>query len=209
MENIISALISRGLVRDTSGSGASRIESPYGGKWFRVVLVLIAWVVMSPILIHHDFSGINIFALPVVTVIAAMIWPIGGIKAMAWVFALHALNSVAEPIARIATGYEYDPFGGYRVQHIVLFSSFAVGNAIVVGLVSYWRLRRLARKAELKPAVDVNTTSADVRHSHSGKRPTEPDFVGQLGKLAELHEKGDITDEEYQQAKERVLKRAE
>src|SRR5262245_6925038 len=105
MENIVAALISAAsaivvalisrmpATRTATGEYVPRLKGASHGKWVAAIFVLAAWLVISPIAIHHDFPGFNAFALPVLTVIVAAVWPVNGWEAAAWVLALHALNS--------------------------------------------------------------------------------------------------------------------
>jgi hypothetical protein len=218
MENIINALISAAAAiivaligRKTAGAKAkpqdSEIRSSNHIRWLVAMLLLAGWLIVSPIAIHHDFPIPNMFGLIVVTVIISAVWPIGAMKAAAWVFSLHALNSVCEPFARIVSGYKYasSAFSGYRLRSILITLAVVIANAALVGWISQWRLRMsFKRKADGASGVTGTRHFTDRSDSH-GIAVANPDFVHQLERLAKLHKEGGISDEEYRKAKRKIL----
>ena len=216
MDNIVSALISAtaavivALIGRTPSRTATRLEirqlRPAGyRKWITAMAILAAWVILSPIAIHHDLPAANIVTLFIVTVIAGAVWPILGMQAAAWVLALHALNSVAEPVARMATGYEYNPFGGYDFQGIVIMTALGVVNAVAVGCLCRWRLGKVGRAKVAAAPLSSGQDGIHERATDGQGQVTDADFVQQLEKLSKLREAGAISDEEFRQAKKRIL----
>jgi len=113
---IVVAFICRIPGRTATGERVPRLKASCHGKCIVAMFALAAWVVISPIAIHHDFPGFNTFALPVLTVVVAAIWPVNGWEAAAWMLGLHALNFVAEPIVRMVSPRALDrshPFAGH------------------------------------------------------------------------------------------------
>jgi hypothetical protein len=220
MESIISALISaaaaiavafisRTPTKTATGSYIPRLQGSSHGKWVGAMFLLASWLIISPIAIHHDFPGINGFALLALTAIVAAIWPINGWEAAAWVFGLHALNSVAEPIARLASHYQYPAFGGYTLKGLFFVAALASANALVVALLSQWRL-----KTSLGIAVRTTVGVAPIGEGPSSTTTSEPthnasanglDLSLQLERLAKLRASGELSEAEFLKAKKKIL----
>src|SRR5262249_52761491 len=143
------------------------------------------------------------------TAIVALVFPISGWEAAAWIFALHALNSVAEPISRIAERNPYPAFSGYKPQLLLFLSAPAMVNALGVGLLSQWRLRRGLRSAVLTTkGLTGSVDSASVIAKSEATRnasASDPDFSVQLERLARLRESGGLSEAEFIKAKKKIL----
>jgi len=206
---IVVALISRMPAKTGTGDSVPRLRGTSHGKWVAAMFLIAGWLVISPIAIHHDFPGINVFALPVFTAIVALVFPINGWEAAAWIFALHALNSVAEPIARIAERNPYPAFSGYKPQLLLFLSTLALINALGVGLLSQWRLRRGMRSAILtteghKASVENASVTAKSEATRNASA-SDPDFSVRLERLARLRESGSLSEAEFIKAKKKIL----
>ncbi len=206
---IVVALISRMPTKTGTGVRVPRLKGTSHGKWVVAIFLIATWLVISPIAIHHDFPGVNMFALFVLTAIVALVFPINGWEAAAWIFALHALNSVCEPISRIAERNPYPAFSGYNPRLLFFFTAVAMVNALGVGFLSQWRLRRSLRGASL--TMEGHTTSVEnpsvTAQSEAPRNASgsDPDFSVQLERLARLRESGSLSEAEFIKAKKRIL----
>lgn len=204
---VVVALISRTPTKTVTGVYVPRLRGSSHGKWVAAMAVLASWLVISPIAIHHDFPTINVFALLALTAVVAAIWPINGWEAAAWVFSLHALNSVGKPIALIVTGYHQNPFSGYPLSGVLLLTTLALANALGVALLSQWRLRtglKSPSPASAGPTRDSTVITTTSGPSDSIPQNT-PDLSVQLERLTRLHESGGLSEVEFVKAKERIL----
>jgi hypothetical protein len=191
--------------RTETGDHVQKLQPHPSGHRKRLVAMLIiaGWLVMSPIAIQRGLPVINLFGLLAITATAAVIWPINGIKAASWVFVLHAVNFVAEPIANIATGYKHNPF--VNLQGFLIVTTLVVLNAIGVGLLSQLRLQASLRKRMTAASRKAGIHNAADRGSNHGTDKDDPDFILQLERLIKLHGAGEISDEEFIKAKQKIL----
>lgn len=208
--SIVVALISRTPAKQADQSYAPRQKGPSHSKWVLAMVVIALWLLLTPIVIHHDFPGINMFALFVFTGVVALYWPVNGWEAAAWTLGLHALNSIAEPIARMVGHNPYDPFAGYHASLILIWSSAAFANAFLVALLSNWRLRKLAAAgaADTATATPQTEMSQESRASQKLEAPAttaNTDIASQLERLVQLRAAGSLLEDEFRAAKAKIL----
>jgi len=125
--------------------------------------------VITPVLIHHDFPGINMFVIAVVTLAAAALWPIQPLTAAAIVLALHPLNMFMEPVSKFLHGArgEY-AWGGYDSSKVALWLVIFVSNALLVGGLCAWRRRSRQTpvaplQTEVEPTRPVDAAPQSLR----------------------------------------------
>jgi len=190
--SIITAIISS---RPRSAAGAARRGYSYLQAkklpWIITLVLLLLWLVGSPILIHWDIAGLNIFVIVILTSVLAFFFPIRPSAGAAIVLILHPANFFLEDLGKVFQGvtpnFPFSPYVGVDVSKVVLLLSIYFANAIVVSLLCFWRGRiRLSEK------------------SAQGARKERP-IADDLERIAVLHSRGILTDEEFQAAKRRIL----
>lgn len=208
--SIVVAYVSRTPTRKADDTYAPRPTGPHHGRWVAGMIAIAFWLILAPIAIHHDFPDINMFALFVLTAAVAWFWPVNGWEAAAWVFGLHALNSVAEPLARMVGNYPYPPFSGFHVSLIWITTAIAFVNAFLIAVLCNWRLRK-QRGGQLVEPASPNAKSESKGSSPSPvnlERPVaaaQVDISVQLERLAQLKAAGSLSESEFQAAKSKIL----
>ena len=219
MENVISAIITAAASiivallgrnkKRSIGTHSIKQKVPHHGKWIVSMLLIGGWIILSPITIHHDIPSLNVFVVLIITVIISIIWPINAWEAAAWVFGLHAVNSIAEPIARIVNRYQYAAFGGYKLGGILILTAIAFVNAFIVGVISKKQISKYfsLQKSDETGAHDniVKDTWKEKNETTTTKPIIQDDISSQLERLVHLRDKGDITEEEFIAAKSKLL----
>ena len=190
--SIITAIISS---RPRSAARAAKkgysYRQPKKQPWIIALLLLLLWLVGSPILIHWDIAGLNIFVIIIVTLVLAFFFPIRPGAAAAIVLILHPANFFLEDLGKVFHGvtpnFPFSSSVGVDVPKVILLLSIYFANAIVVSLLCLWRGR-----------VRLSEQSAQG----AGK---ERRLADDLERVAVLHSRGILTDEEFQAAKRRIL----
>jgi putative oligomerization/nucleic acid binding protein len=213
MESIIAALISavasvivaliskKSAASETNNTPVAtgarkRSKVVWSGKkqWRIAILLLIAWLLLSPPLIHWDIVGINLFVIVAVTVVISFVWPIKPLAASAIVLILHPVNFAMEPLAKGLRGM--NPQGRLEPSKIALLLSIFLGNAILAAFLCAWR-----GKATVLPP-DRQDKSVGFG---AGQGQSSDSLSHELDRLGSLRAQGVITEEEFQKAKAKVL----
>ncbi len=190
--SIITAVISS---RPRSDARAARkgysYRQPQKLPWIIIVLLLLVWLGGSPILLHWDIASLNIFVIVMVTLVLAFFFPIRPGAAAATVLILHPANFFSEDLGKFFHGvtpnFPFSSSVGVDASTVILLLSIYFANAIVASLLCLWRAR-----------VPANEPSAQ---GAGRARPLADD----LERIAVLHSRGILTDEEFQAAKRRLL----
>lgn len=190
--SIITAVISS---RPGSTARAARkgysYRQPKKQPWVIIIFLLLLWLVGSPVLIHWDIAGLNIFVIIIVTMVLAFFFPIRAGAAAAIVLILHPANFFLEDLGKVfhgvAPNFPFSPSVGVDLPKVALLLSIYFANAIVVSLLCFWRGRvRLSERST----------------QGTGK---ERRLADELERIAVLHSRGILTDEEFDAAKRRML----
>jgi hypothetical protein len=222
MTEIISALITAvasvivAIINKSGGREQAAKES--GGKllvkkkntnwWFGLGPAIIIWLIISPIIIHHDFSAVNLFGLIPATLLMAALIPINPLNAAVWILGLHTVNFAGEPIQRLVTGGTLqDAFTGFQFSDIILLTAVSFGNALLAGWISHWQISKsgeeVVREESVESIAGDEGTSAKESEGQSGEMAAE------LERLHSLYQEGALTEQEYQHAKEKILGNSE
>ncbi len=194
--SIITTVIS--LRPGASGKPARKgytYRAPRRAPWMVTIALLLVWLVASPVLIHWDIVGLNIFIIIGVTVVLATIVPFRPGMAAAIVLMLHPANFFLEDLGKIAHGVRPNLGFNGEVSKVVFLLSIYFANALIVWLLCWWRSR--ARVAEAIPQSAEPEVGTNSAHS----------MTEDLERLAELHARGNLSAEEFAAAKGRVLGR--
>jgi len=208
--SIIAALIGRIPTsrHDKSGIG---ISVRYRGKkpWLIIMSVLVLWLFISPPLIHWDWGGINFFLIPIVTLLASAFWPIRPSSAASTVLILYPFNFLMEPFGKLTSGVS--TAGQLEPSYITFVLAMAFVNALLVAALCRWR-GRVVLDAKSEDAFDTGggaaSTAIDKQEMTTNSVATTS-LSSELEKLAKLHSSGVLTDDEFRQAKAKLLGKSE
>ncbi len=224
MEQIVAALISavasvlvaligrKTSTESADGAASSNVRSaskanrvPSGKRpWTVMLFILVPWILVTPPLIHWDFVGVNMFVIVVVTLITSAIWPIRPLGAAAIVLGLHPLNFLMEPVAKGMRGMSMA--GRFETSKVVLLLSIFLGNAAIAAGLCAWRTKKVAVTAisdrQMEQSMDIESQRPPDIESH--KAPSGS-LVHDLERLTALHTQGQLSDEEFLKAKQRLL----
>lgn len=136
--SIIVALIGR-IPISRHDKSKIRISARYRGKkpWLIIMSVLVLWLLLSPPLIHWDWGGINFFLIPIVTLLASVIWPIKPFSAASTVLILYPFNFLMEPFGKLTSGVS--TAGHLEPGYIASVLVMAFINALLAGALCRWR----------------------------------------------------------------------
>jgi len=179
------------------------VPRSFSTAWIILLALLIPWIVLTPILIHHDFPGINLFVIAVVTILASIVWPIRPLSAAAIVLGLHPVNFFMEPLAKIVRHMPY-PMGGIDNSKAFFLIALFSSNALIVAALCFWRRRSLAART-VPSATSLQRPAPNPRGAAHPEASAS--LSAELNALASLHASGKLTDDEFRKAKERLLGR--
>ena len=187
------------------GSGQKPVAKKRNTKWWAVLgPIIIIWLIISPIIIHHDFSAVNLFGLIPATLLMAALISINPLNVAVWILGFHTVNFAGEPIQRLVTGGTLqDAFTGFQFSDIILLTAVAFGNALLAGWISHWQISK--NREDLVKEESVESIAEDQRSSEKDEKNQSGEVTAQLERLHSLYEEGALTEKEYQQAKERIL----
>lgn len=164
--------------------------------WLVTALFLVAWLLVSPGILGHDFAGTNFFVVPIVFIVLALVRPIRPLTG-AWVsLGVFSANFFLGPLANQLAHSRFDTqFIESGKIPTVLLIGFA--GAALVAAVCWWRL----------PNVEATTPAPSRDAEERGGGVVAPDITlsTSLEKLASLHASGALSDEEFRKAKARLL----
>lgn len=189
LASIIVALIAH---RQKSGGTASAQVVPrqrsVSLSWWVVGLAIMLFAGLAPALIHHDLAGMAIFIIPFATLILAFTAPINPLSSVSITLALHAANFFLGPLGNQLAGSQYDATFNTDVFFNPTVLAIVLGNAVIVGLVSWYsRPRRFVQATSNAPS------------------PSTERRADELEKLARLLKEGALTQEEFDREKRRIL----
>lgn len=209
--SIIVAIINRSggrkqAARESAGEPLAKKKNT--NWWLILGPAIIIWLIISPIIIHHDFSAVNLFGLIPVTLLMAALISINPLNVAVWILVFHTVNFTGEPIQRLVTGGTLqDAFTGFQFSDIVLLTVAAFGNALLAGWLSHWQISKsrndFIKEESVESIANESSSAEKAEEGHSGE------VTAQLERLHSLYEEGALTEKEYQQAKERILGDAE
>jgi hypothetical protein len=162
--------------------------------WIITLFLLIVWLVSSPILIHWDIAGLNIFVIIIVSLVLAFSFPIRPTAAAAIVLILHPVNFFLEDLGKffhgVSPNFPFSEHVGVDISSVILLLSIYFANAIIVSIVCSWRGR-------------VPLTGHRIESS--AKKNASHIISEEVERLADLHSRGVLSDEEFRAAKNRIL----
>jgi hypothetical protein len=162
-------------------------------SWLIAIGLLLVWLLVSPGAIHHDLAGDNYFVAPAVLLVLALVRPIRPLTAAWTSLAVFAANFVLGPISNRLAGSPHDT---RFLLHPVLLLYVLIPTAIIAGVCAV-RLRS-SKMATATPSIPEPTSASDQTVSIS--------LTAQLQELSALHKSGALTDDEFRQAKARLLR---
>jgi hypothetical protein len=200
METIVAAAISALASIIVAWIGRSRItklstaESSSGGQesrkqprlWVASVLVIFSWIIVASFLTKDpELLVINALVLvPIIAVALAYFTLPPPLLAASAVFAIHAVN---------ATVMSFSDVPGYMIAGVtdvlILLGIFAL-NALLAAGAARWSAKRRHRDS-------IETSPAEAG--------TNTQLASELARLAELHAKGSLSNEEFHAAKKKLL----
>ena len=208
-DSIVAALISAGAAiavamigKYSPGPGRPGARLVSGSNrpprsWLVTIGLLLIWLLVSPGAIHHDFVGTNYFVAPAVLVVLALINPIRPVTAAWTSLAVFATNFLLGPLGNRLAGSHYDTGIGLEPEkYPTLILLILISTTIVAGVCAF-RLR-MSRVAAVTPPTPESSTSSDP--------PGSASLTADLRELSALHKSGALSDEEFRQAKARLLR---
>lgn len=162
--------------------------------WSTTLAAIALWLFVSPGMIHHDFSGINFFVVPVVLLVLASVRPIRPLTG-GWVtLAIFSANFVLGPLGNRFAGSTHDTAFGLEFEKLLPILLIGFVAAALVGGVCALRLRqpRALKEAATQGGHQENIASGNT-------------LTADLERLAALHADGKLSDEEFRMAKTRLL----
>jgi len=154
--------------------------------WVVAVTVLVAWTVLAPLFLHWDVAGLSIVIVPVALWILSASVPISPPVPPALALLLLPLAFLSEPIAKwrhgVSTVNHFEPAA------LGILLAVAFGSAAIAWLLARWR------------------ASAFGSTTPSSQKPEAPAaWTKDLADLAKLHRTGELSDEEFARAKDKLL----
>lgn len=167
--------------------------------WYIGLGLLVAWLALSPAMVHHDLSGNNYFFIPIVAVVLALAFPIPPLRAAWMTMAVYSANYLVGPLSNRLSGSLYDtgfflPAG----SDLLILFCLGFGGAGLASLICYLRLR-----SNNKGEATIVTIGRDV--SVPADPQSDQSLPGQLERLASMHASGSLTQEEFDAAKRKLL----
>jgi len=200
LASVIVAIIGK---QTSGGRNAAALERAPGRRgptlpWTIVGVLLLVWLVVSPGLIHHDFAGTNFFAIPIVLLVVALVCPIRPLTAT-WVsLSIYSSNFVLGPLGNRLAGSRYDTQFGLPFEKLWLVLLIGFGVAAIIAGACALRLRYAT------PHANARADSAPLVAGR-GAQGLDSSFAEALSRLADLHTAGKLTDQEFLDAKRRLL----
>lgn len=117
-------------------AGLPAAGMPKRGAFFIICGVLAVWLLAS-MMLHWDWPGMNIFTIPLVTIVLCFAAPVQPGTAAATVLGLHIFNL----LMLLASGAVHDVEQAMELQDWLIFAGITLVNAIIVGVVCRSRLK--------------------------------------------------------------------
>jgi hypothetical protein len=191
--SVIVALINKASKSSAKQRVAVVLPSTNKRIWWITMLILIAWLLISPVAIHWDLGGSNFLLLPVVTLVLAFVKPLRPLSVAAIVLFLYAFNFMMEPLGKVTQNMS--TLGHWEAGFVATILAFAGVNALLAGLICLWRSRRLVQLSNLK----------HEKSTEDGIQPQSHRTIEELEKLTRLRDNGSINESEFQELKKRLL----
>lgn len=191
--SVIVALINQASKGSAKQRAAVSLPSANKRIWWITLLILMAWLLISPVAIHWDWGGMNFLLLPVVTLVLAFVKPVRPLSVAAIVLFLYAFNFMMEPLGKVTQ--KISTSNHWEAGLVGTFLAFAGANALLAGLICRWRSRRSVQQSDLKRE----------KSSEDGIQPQSHKTIEELEKLARLKDNGSLTEVEFQELKKRLL----
>lgn len=166
------------------------------GVWITAISILSLWLLLSPTVIHWDWGGQNFFIIFIVTLVLSGIWPIRPWGAAAVVLMLYSVNFFMEPLGwwvhGISISFSASDFGSF-----LFVSGLGFANAVGSYILARWLGRKFVETAE---------TDTKEETTESKPHPTTTSLADEIAKLSKLRESGALSYEEFQKAKNKLLR---
>ena len=161
--------------------------------WYMTSGILVALLIISVGLYRHEALFINFLILPVITLLLAFYRPTMQAFSTILVLLLYALTFMGVPASNLFFGRS----ASLGVSGIFIMAGLCIANVLILRIILFYKQKRMMITAP-------NTFSARIARRNSlNKEPVN--FTGQLEKLRELYKDGSLTEEEFSQAKKRLL----
>ena len=171
---------------NTSTGGAIPIPSRNKKFWFLMTFVLMSWMVFAALFLHWDLAGMSVLLIPLVILFFSGAFPIKPTTAAATALFLFPLAFAAEPIGKWRRGMIFD--NHFEPDVIGIYVAIAFGTAFIAWLITRYRLRSFRVSTQSDQRTQLNSSLAI-----------------QLSDIAKLHKEGVLSDEEFTQAKNKLL----
>lgn len=165
--------------------------------WVITTIALSIWLLVTPGVIHHDFSGINFFIIPIVVLLLALISPIRPLTASWVTLSIFSLNFVLGPLGNRLAGSRYDTAFGLEFSKLLPLLMLGVITALIAWGVCALRLRHGNFSQSLEDVEKTIQNNAPVAGQN---------LAAGLEQLAKLHSDGKLSDDEFKMAKNRLIK---
>ena len=156
--------------------------------WNYVSTLYIIWIVIAALFLHWDIAGMSYLGIPILFILS-FIYPINPFKATSLTLLIFAFCLFAEPIGKIREGISIS--NHFYNEAIWLY----IGSTIVIGL-SIWFTNSLRLKVAVTQQISMDN-----------KLETEDSANTELIKLFDLYKKGILTEDEFNKAKDRLIKK--
>lgn len=201
--SVVVALVAKGRSPEGAEGTHHRSSAEPGAHrnrtvWLVVMCAFVAWLLFSALFVHWDVAAMSGFAIPPVVWGLSLARPIRPLNAAAAALFLLPFAYAAEPLGKWRRGIGIEN----HLEAAVLLSYLAVasGTASVAWLLTRWRLKHLSlAQSALSGAPDANVPPTTDRLSPS------TELAKSLAEIADLHRAGILSDDEFTQAKRRLL----
>ena len=110
--------------------------------WVVVILISLGWIILSPILIHPDLAGSNMFVVGAMIILLAFLQPVNPLTPVTLSIALLLLAVFMEPITRYLKYQQSMHLSGPEGLKWTPVVEIIVVVALVSGLIDYLRLKK-------------------------------------------------------------------
>jgi hypothetical protein len=171
---------------NTSTGGVLAIPVRNKKIWFFSTFVLVSWMVFAALFLHWDLAGMSVLLIPIVILIFSAVFPIKPTTAAATALFLFPFAFAAEPIGKWRRGMIFD--NHFEPNVIGIYVAIAFGTAFIAWLITRYRTRSFRVSTQEGQRSQLNSPLAI-----------------QLSDIAKLHKEGVLSDEEFTQAKNKLL----
>jgi hypothetical protein len=161
--------------------------------WYTASGILVVLLIVSVGLFRHEALFINFFILPVITLPLAFYRPTKPAFSTILVLLLYALTFMGLP----ASNFFFSRRASLGVSGVLIMAGLCFANVLILRIILYNKQKRM------KIAAPTNFSPRIASRKSMNKEPTN--LAEQLEKLRGLYKDGTLTDEEFSQAKKRLL----